>query len=612
MAGEEKVNNKEGSASNGNLVVALEGKEMLTNASTISLEKSTIGDVILGGSSGDVLRTYKRRKRTNIMEDGKLAIASTSQVSDQAAKEPYYKTLSISSNIKDRLTQMDPHACGNDANGSSPEHWRNVVLEQMSQMLECEGGLRGCIQDSVAYHLEICKTTAVKGSVHSCEKGSQHTSQTGLLHNKLQNGVSGNEGEVFDTPMQKPNRYTGKELCQRTFYDIINSENFTHLCHFLHKSFPGIMVERVLDISSIDSKMKEGAYENSPNLFHADIQQVWTKIDTMGADMVALAKSLSDISRISFREQAGSISLCSTEDEKLVEPNMHDKGDKIEACGVYKVCTCKKCGEKADVKNCLVCDSCEEIYHVACLEPPIEEIPHKSWYCASCTATGIWSPHDGCVVCERMNAPISLNHEGACQESENNEDIVIELEESSNGMLVDEHWLNGGLDSPACIICRSGFDAGGKLKICPHAFCPHKFYHVTCLTDHQLKTHGRQWYCPSCLCRSCLTDCDDDKIVLCDGCDHAYHIYCMQPPRTSVPRGKWYCRKCSADVRCIRQAKRSYENRHHKLKKTAAGGKRVLNVESTEETVADAMDNKSGAMDMLLNAVKTLNYEDMT
>ncbi|KAG9145194.1 hypothetical protein Leryth_008991 [Lithospermum erythrorhizon] len=312
MVGEVRLNNTEGGVSNGNMSVDLEGKEICSNGFVTASKNGTIGDVYSAGSSGNILRTYKRRRRTKTMEDEKLTVASSGHVNDQSAKEQCYKNLSGSSYMQSRLSQMGLHACVNDAKGCST-YWRNVVLEQMSQTLECEGGLRGCIQEAVAYDLQSCRTAAVKGPVHSCEKESKYTSQTGPTLNNLHNEVCRNEGIGSNRPMQEPKSYTGKELCQHTFYEVIRSEKFAQLCHLLLKSFPGIISERVLDVSSIDSKMEAGAYENSPNLFHADIQQVWTKIEQIGTDMVALAKSLSVISRVSFCEQAGSVSLCSTE-----------------------------------------------------------------------------------------------------------------------------------------------------------------------------------------------------------------------------------------------------------------------------------------------------------
>lgn len=34
------------------------------------------------------------------------------------------------------------------------------------------------------------------------------------------------------------------------------------------------------------------------------------------------------------------------------------------------------------------------------------------------------------------------------------------------------------------------------------------------------------------------------KLIVCEICPRAYHIDCIRPPLTKVPRGKWYCTNC--------------------------------------------------------------------
>ena len=47
-------------------------------------------------------------------------------------------------------------------------------------------------------------------------------------------------------------------------------------------------------------------------------------------------------------------------------------------------------------------------------------------------------------------------------------------------------------------------------------------------------------------CLVCGKTCDPAHTLLCDGigCGRAYHLYCLQPPLTAVPQGKWLCPLC--------------------------------------------------------------------
>ncbi|KAG8660530.1 PHD finger protein EHD3 isoform X2 [Manihot esculenta] len=348
-------------------------------------------------------------------------------------------------------------------------------------------------------------------------------------------------------------------------------------------------VDNLIGLSIMNARMKDGAYERSPSLFFTDIQLVWKKLQGIGNDLISLAKGLSDVSLTCYNEQFLTQGF-----------DFHHKSEKIDSCGVYSVCTCWRCGGIADGRNCLVCDSCEEMYHVSCIEPAVKEIPPKSWYCASCKAVGIASPHEDCLVCERLNAT-RTNEKG----SSTIERIVREFEENSNCTRDDFCQPPAGIKKVCvCNICGNEVENGEKLKICDHDLCPYKYYHMRCLTTNLLKSHGRHWYCPSCLCRVCLTDKDDSKIVLCDGCDNAYHLYCMSPLRTSVPRGKWFCRQCDVKIKKIRGVRQVYEEQGCRMKKKMEAAERAC--ENIEKILDEKCEPESfegrGSMDMLLTA----------
>ncbi|MCO5585025.1 hypothetical protein L7F22_038957 [Adiantum nelumboides] len=46
------------------------------------------------------------------------------------------------------------------------------------------------------------------------------------------------------------------------------------------------------------------------------------------------------------------------------------------------------------------------------------------------------------------------------------------------------------------------------------------------------------------MCEICLRGDDGMSMLLCDECNRGYHMYCLDPPLTSIPKSEWYCPPC--------------------------------------------------------------------
>uniref|UniRef100_A0AAQ4P626 [histone H3]-trimethyl-L-lysine(4) demethylase n=1 Tax=Gasterosteus aculeatus aculeatus TaxID=481459 RepID=A0AAQ4P626_GASAC len=61
---------------------------------------------------------------------------------------------------------------------------------------------------------------------------------------------------------------------------------------------------------------------------------------------------------------------------------------------------------------------------------------------------------------------------------------------------------------------------------------------------------GSASFCPlqidQYMCLVCGKGTAEDRLLLCDGCDDSYHIFCLIPPLHDVPKGDWRCPKCLA------------------------------------------------------------------
>ena len=42
---------------------------------------------------------------------------------------------------------------------------------------------------------------------------------------------------------------------------------------------------------------------------------------------------------------------------------------------------CLICGKDDDHNNLMLCEGCNDEYHIYCLEPPLSQVPHDDWYC---------------------------------------------------------------------------------------------------------------------------------------------------------------------------------------------------------------------------------------
>jgi hypothetical protein len=417
----------------------------------------------------------------------------------QVAKEPFDATL------------------GNTADDCDHRRWGNVVLKHLHQSL---GSANGGIWEANGYAPV------------------------------MQNGSSSESQD-----------HGGTEMCQRMLHDVLTSEEFNSLCKTIFENFHGIKPESVVDFSVIISRMKQKFYERAPELFLSDIQQVWRKLQNTSNKIFAFSKSLCDLSTTSYSELVEISAQSTFEDEKQVESDGHMKPEQMEECAIYKTCRCSCCRERVDGTDCLVCDSCEKVYHLSCIEPAVKEIPHKSWYCANCTTSGIGSPHENCVVCARLNGKKTPKKIIGDESLPTNEETFDEFEENSNSSYAGVQVSTRKRKIFNCRVCENEVEVKGEeIRECGHPYCHSQYYHVRCLTSKQLNIYSYQWYCPSCICQGCLTNHDDDQIVLCDGCDHGYHIYCMKPPLVSIPQGKWFCRKCDAGIKAISQAKKAYES----------------------------------------------------
>ncbi|XP_072032626.1 E3 ubiquitin-protein ligase UHRF1-like [Amphiura filiformis] len=82
--------------------------------------------------------------------------------------------------------------------------------------------------------------------------------------------------------------------------------------------------------------------------------------------------------------------------------------------------------------------------------------------------------------------------------------------------------------------------------------------------------------CKYCACHVCGGKDEPDKQLMCDECDMAYHIFCLDPPMSEIPDiDEWYCPLCKTDDTVI--VKAGEKLKHSKKKSAMASAKGTCN-----------------------------------
>ncbi|CAM9442195.1 unnamed protein product, partial [Chrysoparadoxa australica] len=140
------------------------------------------------------------------------------------------------------------------------------------------------------------------------------------------------------------------------------------------------VIKNAVSLSSIFSSLRDGKYGKDPpqiiQCFVADTRLLWVNTwcyydDSTEAHMAArvLSAVFERLAREWLDNQAPDITAL-----------LGDEGRPCSRCKVIDPYDSKRSG----TSTTLLCDRCDATYHLACLVPPLSEVPKTEWFCPSC------------------------------------------------------------------------------------------------------------------------------------------------------------------------------------------------------------------------------------
>lgn len=106
---------------------------------------------------------------------------------------------------------------------------------------------------------------------------------------------------------------------------------------------------------------------------------------------------------------------------------------------------CEGCGQRNDESRLILCDDCDISFHIYCMDPPLDYVPHGNWkckWCALCQTCGATNPGFNCTwmnSCTQCGPCASHITCPSCNEPYTEGDLIIQCVQC-------ERWLHGACD----------------------------------------------------------------------------------------------------------------------------------------------------------------------
>ncbi|CAD8059228.1 unnamed protein product [Paramecium sonneborni] len=112
----------------------------------------------------------------------------------------------------------------------------------------------------------------------------------------------------------------------------------------------------------------------------------------------------------------------------------------------------------------------------------------------------------------------------------------------------------------------------------------------TDVTQEEWEEHLENMVCKICQTK---TPQDDEQLLLCDKCNCGFHLLCLIPPLSSVPKDAWYCQECQDEKRILDES----EKEKQKIEGLLLQKAKQLNNEKKSKKKIDASSSSSSDSD---------------